>query len=75
MLHVIKVDINPRSTTGWDFTTSSLRALCEKGAAKLIRLDAFGYVTKKAGTSCFMLVSHSHMLPLTAAACDVVMMA
>jgi hypothetical protein len=24
--------------------------------AKLIRLDAFGYVTKKAGTECFMQV-------------------
>lgn len=36
----------------------SLRSLCKNGGAKLIRLDAFGYVTKKAGTNCFMEVRH-----------------
>ncbi|WIA13184.1 hypothetical protein OEZ85_006776 [Tetradesmus obliquus] len=49
-----QVDINPFSEEGWAFTEASLRSLCEKGRARLIRLDAFGYVTKKAGTSCFM---------------------
>eukprot|EP00879_Flechtneria_rotunda_P018528 GHRR01019441.1.p1 GENE.GHRR01019441.1~~GHRR01019441.1.p1 ORF type:complete len:547 (+),score=136.02 GHRR01019441.1:914-2554(+) len=48
-----QIDINPFSEEGWKFTEASLRSLCERGA-RLIRLDAFGYVTKQAGTSCFM---------------------
>ena len=31
----------------------SLRALCSRGA-RMVRLDAYGYVTKKPGTRCFM---------------------
>ena len=31
----------------------SLRALCGRGT-RVIRLDAYGYVTKKPGTRCFM---------------------
>jgi sucrose phosphorylase len=49
-----QIDINPFSDEGWQFIKSSLKHLCEKGQTKLIRLDAFGYVTKRAGTSCFM---------------------
>ena len=33
----------------------SLRSLCKRGAS-LIRVDAFGYVTKKKGTRCFFEV-------------------
>jgi len=51
-----QIDINPFSKEGWRFTVESLRSLCKNGGAKLIRLDAFGYVTKKAGTNCFMEV-------------------
>jgi hypothetical protein len=54
--HSLQIDINPFSEEGWAFTEASLRSLCERGGARLIRLDAFGYVTKKAGTSCFMQV-------------------
>ena len=52
----VQIDINPFSEEGWAFTEASLVSLCQNGGAKLIRLDAFGYVTKKAGTSCFMEV-------------------
>ena len=31
----------------------SLRSLCSRGA-RMVRLDAYGYVTKKPGTRCFM---------------------
>ena len=39
----------------------SLAALCEKGA-KIVRLDAFGYCTKKAGTRCFCEASAVHIV-------------
>jgi sucrose phosphorylase len=51
------MDINPFSEEGWAFVEASLTSLCCSGGAKLIRLDAFGYVTKKAGSPCFMEVS------------------
>jgi sucrose phosphorylase len=51
-----QIDIDPFSEEGWAFTEASLLSLCKNGGAKLIRLDAFGYVTKKAGTGCFMEV-------------------
>jgi sucrose phosphorylase len=57
--HQPQIDINPFSEEGWAFTEASLRSLCERGAARLIRLDAFGYVTKKAGSSCFMQVGNA----------------
>jgi hypothetical protein len=53
----MQIDINPYSEEGWKFCEESLISLCKNGGAKLIRLDAFGYVTKKAGTDCFMEVS------------------
>jgi sucrose phosphorylase len=53
----MQIDINPFSEEGWRFVEASLVSLCHNGGAKLIRLDAFGYVTKKAGTGCFMEVS------------------
>jgi hypothetical protein len=55
--HWAQIDINPFSEEGWKFVEESLISLCKKGGAKLIRLDAFGYVTKAAGTGCFMEVS------------------
>ena len=33
----------------------SLRSLCERGA-RMVRLDAYGYATKKKGTRCFFEV-------------------
>jgi sucrose phosphorylase len=51
-----QIDINPFSEEGWRFVESSLRSLCTNAGARLIRLDAFAYTTKKAGTSCFMEV-------------------
>jgi hypothetical protein len=56
LLALLQVDIDPFSEKGWEFTEASLRSLCERGGARLIRLDAFGYVSKKAGTTCFMQV-------------------
>lgn len=43
------------SSAGRRFVESSLAALCHAGA-KIVRLDAFGYATKKAGTRCFFEV-------------------
>jgi hypothetical protein len=53
-----QIDIDPFSEEGWKFVEESLVSLCKNGGAKLIRLDAFGYVTKKAGTGCFMEVGN-----------------
>ncbi len=33
----------------------SLRSLCARGA-RMVRLDAYGYATKKMGTRCFFEV-------------------
>ena len=47
-----QIDLNCFSDAGRDFIRGNLRFLSERGAA-VIRLDAFAYATKKAGTSCF----------------------
>jgi len=49
-----QIDINCKSETAKEFIRDNLTALCEHGAA-MIRLDAFAYATKKAGTSCFFI--------------------
>jgi sucrose phosphorylase len=47
-----QIDLNIKSEVTWKFIEENLRILVNHGAA-LIRLDAFGYVTKKAGGTCF----------------------
>lgn len=49
-----QIDINCKAETAKKFIRDNLTGLCEHGAA-LIRLDAFAYATKKAGTSCFFI--------------------
>lgn len=49
-----QIDINCNSTAGRSFITENLKYLASHGAA-VIRLDAFAYATKKAGTSCFFI--------------------
>lgn len=49
-----QIDINCQSDTAKAFLKNNLENLCRHGAA-LIRLDAFAYATKKAGTSCFFI--------------------
>ena len=50
-----------KSETAKRFIRDNLTTLCEHGAA-MIRLDAFAYATKKAGTSCFFIaVSYTHL--------------
>ena len=49
-----QIDINCPSDTAKAFIKDNLTTLCENGAA-MIRLDAFAYATKKAGTSCFFI--------------------
>lgn len=49
-----QIDINCKSDTAKKFIRDNLETLCKHGAA-LIRLDAFAYATKKAGTSCFFI--------------------
>ena len=49
-----QIDINCKSDTAKQFIRDNLETLCKHGAA-LIRLDAFAYATKKAGTSCFFI--------------------
>lgn len=49
-----QIDINCKSEAAKEFIRKNLEGLCEHGAA-IIRLDAFAYATKKAGTSCFFI--------------------
>lgn len=49
-----QIDINCKTATAQAFLKENLTNLCRHGAA-LIRLDAFAYATKKAGTSCFFI--------------------
>ncbi len=49
-----QIDINCKSETAKEFIRDNLETLCAHGAA-LIRLDAFAYATKRAGTSCFFI--------------------
>lgn len=43
------------NVAGRKFVEDSLRSLCERGA-RMVRLDAYGYATKKKGTRCFFEV-------------------
>ena len=49
-----QIDINCKSDTAKAFIKDNLECLCSHGAA-MIRLDAFAYATKKAGSSCFFI--------------------
>lgn len=49
-----QIDINCKSETAKQFIRDNLITLCSHGAT-MIRLDAFAYATKKAGTSCFFI--------------------
>lgn len=49
-----QIDINCKSDTTKQFIKNNLECLCKHGIA-MIRLDAFAYATKKAGTSCFFI--------------------
>ena len=49
-----QIDINCETEVAKEFINQNIRMLCQHGAA-LIRLDAFAYATKKAGTSCFFI--------------------
>lgn len=49
-----QIDIDCRTNTAKEFIKDNLVNLCKHGAA-LIRLDAFAYATKKAGSSCFFI--------------------
>ncbi len=49
-----QIDINCQSETAKAFIRDNLQTLMKHGAA-LIRLDAFAYATKRAGSSCFFI--------------------
>ena len=49
-----QIDINCKSDCAKRFIRENLECLCQHGMA-MIRLDAFAYATKKAGTSCFFI--------------------
>ena len=49
-----QIDINCQSLTGRQFLRDNLTLLCDKGLS-VLRLDAFAYATKQAGTSCFFV--------------------
>lgn len=49
-----QIDINVKTDTAAKFIRNNLETLAMHGAS-IIRLDAFAYATKKAGTSCFFL--------------------
>jgi sucrose phosphorylase len=47
-----QIDLNIQNDVTWQYIKDNLQLLANHGAA-LIRLDAFGYATKKVGSSCF----------------------
>lgn len=49
-----QIDIDCRTATAKKFIADNITTLCKHGIA-MIRLDAFAYATKKAGTSCFFI--------------------
>ncbi|MCX7658570.1 MAG: sucrose phosphorylase, partial [Oscillospiraceae bacterium] len=49
-----QVDLNVKSETVRNFIRDALVSMCANGAS-IIRLDAFAYAVKKAGTSCFFI--------------------
>lgn len=49
-----QIDIDCSSEVGKRFVADNLKMLCSHGAS-IIRLDAFAYATKKAGTNCFFV--------------------
>lgn len=49
-----QIDIDCKTDAGRKFIKKNLIELCRHGAA-IIRLDAFAYATKKAGSSCFFI--------------------
>ncbi|MDC7127293.1 MAG: sucrose phosphorylase, partial [Spirochaetales bacterium] len=49
-----QIDIDISSEAGIKLFTETVKNLSEKGV-KTIRLDAVGYITKKKGTTCFMV--------------------
>ncbi len=48
-----QIDLNVKSKIGRQFIRGQLEYICKQGV-KFIRLDAFGYATKKLDTRCFM---------------------
>ena len=49
-----QIDLNVNAPVTWDFIRDTLTFLAQKNTA-IIRLDAFAYATKKAGTNCFFV--------------------
>lgn len=49
-----QIDLNYRSPKTYALMEDYMKFLAERGV-KLFRLDAFGYTTKKIGTSCFLV--------------------
>jgi sucrose 6(F)-phosphate phosphorylase len=49
-----QIDLDVTSRAGRAFIADSLRLFASKGV-RIVRLDAIGYVIKKAGSSCFMV--------------------
>lgn len=49
-----QIDLDVSKAKTRDFIRQSLQYMCEHGAS-MIRLDAFAYAVKKAGTSCFFV--------------------
>ncbi|MDD2970872.1 MAG: sucrose phosphorylase [Lachnospiraceae bacterium] len=49
-----QVDLNVTKKVTKDFIKNTLLQMCENGAS-IIRLDAFAYAVKKAGTNCFFV--------------------
>ncbi|MFK4752993.1 sucrose phosphorylase [Oceanobacter antarcticus] len=49
-----QIDLNYDSEQTFDYIANTFRFLTDKGV-KLFRLDAFGYTTKRIGTSCFLV--------------------
>lgn len=49
-----QIDLNFKNQAAWDLNEDYIKFLTSQGV-NLFRLDAFGYITKKLGTSCFLV--------------------
>ena len=49
-----QIDLNYNNAKTYELMRKTIAFLCARGV-KLFRLDAFGYVTKRLGTSCFLV--------------------
>jgi sucrose phosphorylase len=56
-----QIDLNYNSKITYEYISETIKFLA-KNNVKLFRLDAFGYITKKIGTTCFLLEPETYKI-------------